>query len=99
MTEALGAEKGERTPARLGHRNGYYVRTLVRRSTSWNCACPRTATAGSRPSCSSASNVSEKTLVGAGGDVRAGRLDPQELPLLLVDELARHAVDVVATGA
>jgi putative transposase len=31
MTEALGAEKGERTPARLGHRSGYYGRTLVTR--------------------------------------------------------------------
>jgi putative transposase len=28
MTEALGAEKGERTPGRLGHRSGFYERTL-----------------------------------------------------------------------
>src|SRR5512146_2184293 len=31
MTEALGAEKGERTAARLGYRSGYYGRTLVSR--------------------------------------------------------------------
>jgi Transposase, Mutator family len=31
MTEALGAEKGERTRARLGYRRGYYGRTLVSR--------------------------------------------------------------------
>ena len=31
MTEALGAEKGERTPARLGYRSGYYGRTLITR--------------------------------------------------------------------
>jgi transposase-like protein len=31
MTEALGAEKGERTVARLGYRSGYYTRTLVTR--------------------------------------------------------------------
>jgi putative transposase len=31
MTEAIGASKGERTPARLGYRSGYYVRTLVTR--------------------------------------------------------------------
>jgi putative transposase len=31
MTEVLGAEKGERTPQRLGHRSGYYGRTLVTR--------------------------------------------------------------------
>ena len=31
MTDALRAEKGERTPARLGYRSGYYTRTLVTR--------------------------------------------------------------------
>jgi len=31
MTDALGAEKSERTPARLGYRAGYYTRTLVTR--------------------------------------------------------------------
>jgi len=31
MTEALCAGKGERTPARLGYRSGYYGRTLVTR--------------------------------------------------------------------
>jgi hypothetical protein len=28
MTDALGAEKGERTAGRLGYRSGYYTRTL-----------------------------------------------------------------------
>jgi putative transposase len=31
MTDALGAEKGERTTARLGYRSGYYARTLITR--------------------------------------------------------------------
>jgi len=31
MTDALGAETSERTPARLGYRAGYYTRTLVTR--------------------------------------------------------------------
>src|SRR6516165_5493978 len=31
MTDAVGAEKGERTVARLGYRSGYYTRTLVTR--------------------------------------------------------------------
>jgi transposase-like protein len=31
MTEALGAEKGERTVARLSYRSGYYGRTLITR--------------------------------------------------------------------
>jgi putative transposase len=31
MTEAIGAEKGERTAGRLGYRSGYYERKLVTR--------------------------------------------------------------------
>ena len=31
MTDAVGAEKGERTAARLGYRSGYYTRTLITR--------------------------------------------------------------------
>jgi putative transposase len=31
MTDALQAEKGERAPARLGYRSGYYGRTLITR--------------------------------------------------------------------
>jgi Transposase, Mutator family len=57
MTDALGAEKGERTAARLGYRSGYYTRTLVTRVGSSSCACRRTATGGSRPSFSSATSA------------------------------------------
>ncbi len=31
MTEAIGAEKGERIPGRIGYRSGYYSRSLVTR--------------------------------------------------------------------
>src|SRR6201984_39110 len=31
MTEALGAEKGERSEGRLGYRSGYYSRSLITR--------------------------------------------------------------------
>jgi putative transposase len=43
MTDALGAKKGERTVARLGYRSGYYTRTLVTGSASWNCGRRRIA--------------------------------------------------------
>jgi putative transposase len=32
MTDAVGAEKGERTAARLCYRSGYYARTLITRA-------------------------------------------------------------------
>jgi putative transposase len=31
MSQAIGAEKGERSPARLGYRSGYYGRSLITR--------------------------------------------------------------------
>src|ERR1700745_1091299 len=34
MTEALGAEKGERASGRQGYRSGYYGRTLIQRTGS-----------------------------------------------------------------
>jgi hypothetical protein len=43
MTEALSAEKSERTAGRRGYRSGYYGRTVITRSASWSCACRRTA--------------------------------------------------------
>jgi transposase-like protein len=42
MTDALGAEKGERSPGRLGYRCGYYSRGLVTRVGNWSCAFLRT---------------------------------------------------------
>jgi len=45
MTEALGAEKGERTVGRLGYGSGYHDRTLIIRIGKSSCACRRTAPA------------------------------------------------------
>jgi mutator family transposase len=50
MTEALGAEKGERAAGRQGYRSGYYGRTLITRSASWSCGFRRIEPAVSRPS-------------------------------------------------
>src|SRR6202034_4446139 len=41
MTDALGAEKGERTSARLGYRSGYYSRTLVTRVGKFELRVPQ----------------------------------------------------------
>ena len=45
MTDALGAEKGERSAAWLGYRSGYYSRTLITRAS--NCGYRRTGTGAS----------------------------------------------------
>src|SRR5262250_1500448 len=48
MSEALGAEKGERTAGRLGHRSGYYGRTLITRVGKLELRCRKIAPGGSR---------------------------------------------------
>ena len=60
MTDAVGAEKGERT------RSGLAIAPAITRapsspaSASSSCACRRIATAGSRPSCSNATSARNK---------------------------------------
>src|SRR6202047_675423 len=51
MTEALGAEKGERAAGQQGYRSGYYGRTLITRVASWSYGFRRIEPGGSRPSC------------------------------------------------
>ena len=57
MTEALGAEKGERAAGRQGYRSGYYGRTLITRVGKLELRVPQDRAGGSRPSCSSAISV------------------------------------------
>jgi Transposase, Mutator family len=52
MTEALGAEKGERASSRQGYRSGYTAGRWSRGSASLSCESRRIKPGGSRPSCS-----------------------------------------------
>lgn len=52
MTEALQAEKGERTASRLGHRSGYYDRKLVTRIGPPPLSAPLRKPLGRMPVCS-----------------------------------------------
>jgi putative transposase len=63
MEDAVGAEKGERTPNRQGYRAGYYGRTLVTR-VGKNCACSRTDRADSGLKCSSVTSAVRKHWLG-----------------------------------
>src|SRR5690349_16098357 len=57
MTEALGAEKGERASGRQGYRSGYYGRTLITRVGKLELRSRRIEPGASRPSCSSATSA------------------------------------------
>ena len=77
MTEALGAEKGERTPARLGYRAGHYPRILVTRVGKLELRVPRTPGPVLDRAVRTLPALGEGARGGAGRDVRAGRVDPQ----------------------
>src|SRR3569832_640499 len=65
MDEALGAEKGERTPNRLGYRSGYYGRTLVTRVGKLELRVPQDRQGRFRTEVFERYQRSEKALVGA----------------------------------
>ena len=54
MTEAIGAQKGERVEGRSGYRSGYYPRSLITRVGKLELRVPRTATDGFPPRFSNA---------------------------------------------
>lgn len=76
MTEAIGAEKGERTAERVGYRSGYYERKLVTR-----VGVLELSAGSDRPVLDGIvrelSTLGEGTGIGAGRDVRARRVDPE----------------------
>jgi putative transposase len=65
MDEALGAEKGERTPTRLGYRAGSYGRTLVTRVGKLELRVPQDRQGRFRTEVFERYQRSEKALVGA----------------------------------
>ena len=65
MDEALRAEKGERTPERLGYRSGYYTRTLVTRVGKLTLRVPQDRNGRFRTEVFERYQRSEKALVAA----------------------------------
>jgi putative transposase len=65
MEEAVGAEKGERTPNRQGYRAGYYGRTLVTRVGKLELRVPQDRQGRFRTEVFERYQRSEKALVGA----------------------------------
>jgi putative transposase len=57
MSEAIGAQKGERAEGRSSYRSGYYPRRLITRWENSSCEFPRTATDDFPPRFSSAISV------------------------------------------
>jgi transposase-like protein len=60
MSQALGAEKGERIEGRLGYRSGYYVRSLITRVGRVELRAPKIAKGVSRANSLSVINAVKK---------------------------------------
>ena len=74
MTEALGAEKGERATGRQGYRSGYYGRTLITRVGKLELRVPQ---AFLNRAVRTVSALAAGIGGGAGRDVCARGFDPQ----------------------
>src|SRR5580693_5694031 len=73
MTEALGAEKGERVVGRQGYRSGYYGRTLITRVGKLELRVPQDRTGRFSTELFERYQRSERALVAGKGVVAARR--------------------------
>src|SRR6516164_6970579 len=95
MTQALGAEKSERTTDRLGYRSGYYGRTLVTRIGKLELRVPQDRGGRFSTELFERYQRSERSLVAAlAGDVSRSASAPPDFPAV---RAARRVIK--ATGA
>jgi putative transposase len=98
MTEALGAEKGERTPRRLGHRSGYYGRTLVTRVGKLELRVPQERHGRFSTELFERYQRSEKALVAALAEMYVQGVSTRKVKAI-TEELCGHSVSVSAISA
>ena len=89
MDEALGAEKGERTPTRQGYRSGYYGRTLVTRVGKLELRVPQDRQGRFRTEILERYQRSEKALVGALTEMYVQGVSTRKVKAV-TDELCGH---------
>jgi putative transposase len=91
MDEALGAEKGERTPNRRGYRCGYYGRTLVTRVGKLELRVPQDRQGHFRTEVFERYQRSEKALVGAMTEMYVQGVSTRKVKAI-TEELCGHEV-------
>jgi putative transposase len=91
MDEALGAEKGERTPSRQGYRSGYYGRTLVTRVGKLELRVPQDRQGRFRTEVFERYQRSEKALVGALTEMYVQGVSTRKVKAI-TEELCGHEV-------
>jgi transposase-like protein len=89
MDEALCAEKGERTPKRLGYRSGYYSRTLVTRVGKLELRVPQDRLGRFRTEVFERYQRSEKALVAALAEMYVQGVSTRKVKAI-TEELCGH---------
>jgi putative transposase len=89
MDEALGAEKGERTPNRLGYRSGHYGRTLITRVGKLELRVPQDRQGRFRTEVFERYQRSEKALVGALTEMYVAGVSTRKVKVI-TEELCGH---------
>lgn len=95
MTEALGAEKGERTPWRLGHRSGYYPRALVTRVGKLELRVPQDRHGRFSTELFARYQRSEKALVAALAEMYVQGVSTRKVKAI-TEELCGHSFSAAA---
>ena len=89
MDEALGAEKGERTPNRQGYRSGHYPRTLITRVGKLELRVPQDRQGRFRTEVFERYQRSEKALVGALAEMYIQGVSTRKVKAI-TEELCGH---------
>ena len=98
MTEALGAGKGERTPARLGYRSGYYGRLLVSRVGKLELRVPQDRAGRFSTELFERYQRSEKALVAALAEMYVQGVSTRKVKAI-TEELCGHSFSASAISA
>ncbi len=98
MTEAIGAEKGERSPGRLGYRSGYYGRALVTRVGKLELRIPQDRQGHFSTQIFERYQRSEKALVSALAEMYLQGVSTRKVKAI-TEELCGHAFSASAISA
>ena len=98
MTDAVGALKGERTPARLGYRSGYYPRTLITRVGKLELRVPQDREGRFSTELFERYQRSEKALVAALAEMYVQGVSTRKVKAI-TEELCGHGFSASAISA
>src|ERR1700746_1804502 len=98
MTEALGAEKGERSEGRLGYRSGYYPRALITRVGKLELRVPQDRGGRFSTELFERYQRSEKALVAALAEMYVQGVSTRKVKQV-TEELVGHAFSASAISA